>query len=237
MPEVSTTIRSKPATLHAAMASGSALETSMPASRVAIEPRDEAREGSLVAALERGEISRQFLGEVDVAGRDDLVDHALQAQPLAVLGREDARDAVFLQVIDLRGNDHAAAAAKNLDVGASALAQKIQHVLEELDVAALIRRDRDAVRVFLQRGRDDVLDRSVMAEVDHLAAGRLEDPAHDVDRRVVAVEQARRGDEAHLMGGLGDRRLFGGGDVVHRRLSGAASTPGREEKLTPEPRA
>ena len=37
MPEVSTTTRSKPATLHAAIASGSALDTSVAASGVAIE--------------------------------------------------------------------------------------------------------------------------------------------------------------------------------------------------------
>ena len=37
MPEVSMTIRSKPATLHAAIASGSACDTSQPASRVASE--------------------------------------------------------------------------------------------------------------------------------------------------------------------------------------------------------
>ena len=34
-----------------------------------------------------------------------------------------------------------------------------------------------------------------MAEVDHLGALGLEDPPHDVDRRVVAVEQAGGGDE------------------------------------------
>ena len=180
------------------------------------ESRDEAREGSLVAGLERAQIFRQFLSEVDVAGRDDLVDHPLQAQPLAVLGREDARNAVFLQLVDLGRDDHPAAAAEDSDVGSSALAQKIQHVFEELDVAALIRRDGDAVRVLLQRGRDDVLDRAVVAEMDHLAAGRLEDAAHDIDRRVVAVEQARGGDKAHLVGGPGDRRFFGDGDVVHR---------------------
>jgi hypothetical protein len=37
MPEVSTTIRSKPATLQAAITSGSALEISLPVSRVASE--------------------------------------------------------------------------------------------------------------------------------------------------------------------------------------------------------
>ena len=37
MPDVSTMTRSKPATLHAAMTSGSAFDTSLPASRVASE--------------------------------------------------------------------------------------------------------------------------------------------------------------------------------------------------------
>ena len=111
-------------------------------------------------------------------------------------------DAVVVQLLDLGRHDHAAAAAEHLDVAAAALAQQVDHVLEELDVAALVRRDRDAVRVFLQRAVDDLLDRAVVAEVDHLAAGRLQDAAHDVDRRVVAVEQARRRDEAHLVDGL-----------------------------------
>ncbi len=51
--------------------------------------------------------------------------------------------------------------------------------------------------------------------MDHLAARRLQDAPHDVDRRVVAVEQARRGDEADLVRRLVDQRLFGDGEVVH----------------------
>jgi len=34
--------------------------------------------------------------------------------------------------------------------------------------------------------------------VDHFGARGLQDAPHDVDRRVVAVEQARRGDERIL---------------------------------------
>ncbi len=118
------------------------------------------------------------------------------------------------------GHDHAAAAAEHLDVRAAALAQQVEHVLEELDVAALVGRDRDAVRVFLQRAVDDLVDRAVVAEVDHLAARRLQDAPHDVDRRVVAVEQARRGDEADLVRRLVDQRLLGDGDVVHHCSGG-----------------
>ncbi len=65
--------------------------------------------------------------------------------------------------------------------------------------------------VLLQRGAHHVLDRAVVAEVDHLRALRLDDPPHDVDRRVVAIEQAGRGDETQW----GGFRLRGaGGDVL-----------------------
>ena len=47
------------------------------------------------------------------------------------------------------------------------------------------------------RGVDDSVDGAVVAEVDHLGALRLEQPPDDVDRGVVAVEEAGRGDEAY----------------------------------------
>jgi hypothetical protein len=108
---------------------------------------------------------------------------------LPVLRGEDPRHAVVLKLLDLGGHDHPATAAEDLDVGTPALAQEVEHVLEEFDVSALIGRYRDAVRVFLQRAVDDFLDRAVVPEMDHLAAGRLQDAAHDVDRCVVPVEQ------------------------------------------------
>ena len=121
-------------------------------------------------------------------------------EPLAVLGGED-RDAAAAQPLDLLGHDHAAAPAVHLDVGGAALGQELDEVLEVLHVAALVRRHRDALGVLLQDRVDDLLDRAVVPEVDHLGALRLQDPPHDVDRRVVAVEQARGGDEADRVGG------------------------------------
>ena len=50
-------------------------------------------------------------------------------------------------------------------------------------------------------GGDDLVDRAVVAEVDHLGALALEDPPHDVDGGVVAVEQAGGGDEPHRVDG------------------------------------
>ncbi len=124
-----------------------------------------------------------------------------------------------MQFVDLVGDDHAATATEDLDVRAAPLAQQVEHVLEELDVTALVRRDGDAVRVLLQRASDDFLDRAIVTEVDHLATGRLQDAAHDVDRRVMTVEQAGGGDEPDLVLRLDDRRLFRDRDVVHERLS------------------
>ena len=50
--------------------------------------------------------------------------------------------------------------------------------------------------VLLEGRVHDLLDRAVVTEVDHLAALAHEDAPHDVDRRVVTVEQGGRGDEA-----------------------------------------
>ena len=58
------------------------------------------------------------------------------------------------------------------------------------------------MNVFLNRGSGDGIDAAVMAEVDDLAALRLKDAPHDVDRGVVAVEQAGGGDESHRIAGL-----------------------------------
>ena len=57
--------------------------------------------------------------------------------------------------------------------------------------------------VLLDGCDDDLLHRAVVPEMHDLGPGGLEDPAHDVDRGVVPVEQARRGDETNPGGGLG----------------------------------
>ena len=104
--------------------------------------------------------------------------------------------------------------------------EQVDHVLEVLDVAALVGADGDALHVFLQRGGDDFVDAAVVAQVDHFGAHALQDAPHDVDRRVVAVEQARGGDEAHLVGGavVGERLEFGG-QVGHGCLRPGRTRP------------
>ena len=144
---------------------------------------------------------RAGLPQVVVAVGDHAVDHPDQAHPLPVLGREDG-DPRVAQALDLVAHDHATTTAHDLDVPGAALAQRLHEVLEVLDVPALVRRHGDALHVLLERSVDDLGHGAVVPEVDHLAALALEDPPHDVDRRVVAVEQARGRDEADGVGGL-----------------------------------
>ena len=76
------------------------------------------------------------------------------------------------------------------------IAQGVTQVGEVLDVPALIGGDGHAVGILLDRGPDHIGDAAVVPEVDHLGALCLQDAPHDRDGCVVAVEEARRCDEA-----------------------------------------
>src|SRR5690606_29968278 len=122
------------------------------------------------------------------AGADDhILNHLHQPHLHPVLRVIDPLDAVLLQLGDLLPRDGPAAAGEDADVAGVVLAQHVDHVLHVLDVPALVGRQRDGVRVLLQRRPHHVLHRPVVPQVDHLRALRLDQPAHDVDGRVVAV--------------------------------------------------
>ena len=199
------------------------------------------------AALDRREQSRQ----VDVAARvrshahaelrfgrgpalcvrplDDVVDHRRQAHLQAVVGVVDPLDAVCLEFRDLLRRDRAAAAAEDENVFPALFRQPVHHVAEELDVAALVGTDRDRVGVLLHSGPHDLVDAAVVPQVDHLGPAVLDHPPHDVDRRVVAVEERRRGHEpqrAGILGGPDPRILFGcGHGPICKRRTSARSLP------------
>ena len=167
-----------------------------------------------------------------VALGDDRVHHPRQPEPLAVLGREDAH-AAFRERRDLVGHDHAAATAVDADVARALLGEPVGEVREVLDVAALVRRHRDRRGVFLHDRLHDVVDAAVVPEVDDLGALRLEDAPHDVDRGVVAVEEAGRGDDAHRVRGdvqllldhgrtpsIPDRALYARSGIRNAQLDG-----------------
>ena len=93
----------------------------------------------------------------------------------------DPADAVFMQLSYLVRDDNATTAAKDPDIGSAALAQHIDHVLEEFGVAALIGADRDALGIFFDCRIDNFPHRPVVAEVNDFRTGCLKDAAHDVD--------------------------------------------------------
>ena len=163
-------------------------------------------------ALQRGDVLGRVRRQVVVGAHQHLADHAGQAHALAVFGAVDARHAIGLQRADLVRHDDPAATAEDLDVAAAQRAQPVHHVLEVLGVAALVAADRDALHVLLQRGRDHLVHRAVVAQVDDLGAHALQQPPHDVDGRVVAVEQAGGGDKTHLVrrAVVGEGLGFGG---------------------------
>src|SRR5690348_16519282 len=172
-------------------------------------------DADLVVDVGRGVAGRLALGEARLAAllraADHVLDHLHQAQLHAVVGVVDALHAVGFQLPDLFRGDGAAATAEHADMAGALLLEHVDHVLEVLDVAALVGRHGDRVGILLQRGAHHVLDRAVVAEVDHLRALGLDDPPHDVDRCVVAIEQAGRGDEPQW-GGF--RLRDAGGDVL-----------------------
>ena len=69
-------------------------------------------------------------------------------------------------------------------------------------MAALVRADGNALHVFLQRGCDHFIYRTVVTQMDHFGTHALQDAAHDIDGCVVPVKQTGRGDKAHFVGRL-----------------------------------
>ena len=128
----------------------------LPAEPALLDAGDRPGDGDPVAAdhVVRGDLA--LVPEVEVEVLDDLLIIPGQAEPLAVLGGED-RDAAPAQPLDLVVHDDAAATADDVDVVGAALLEGLHEVLEVLDVAALVGRDRDALDVLLDRRVHDLL--------------------------------------------------------------------------------
>jgi hypothetical protein len=112
-------------------------------------------------------------------------------------GEKIRTPAAASQALDLLRHDDAAAPAEYPDLSRPGLRKQLGQVLEVLQVAALVRADGHALGVLVEYRVDDLAHGPVVAEVNNLGPLGLHDPPHDVDRRVVPVEQRRRGDEPH----------------------------------------
>ena len=164
--------------------------------------------GSDGAAFEHGPGHRAHAPE-------HVLDHAVEAEFLAVVRRVDLLDAVGLEFLDLVRRDGTAATDHHPDVRGARGLQHVHHVAEILVVPALVAADRDAVGVFLDRSPHDVGDAAVVAEVHDLGAVALQDPADDVDGGIVAVKQGGRAHEAQGAAG-GGRFVDPFGRATHR---------------------
>jgi hypothetical protein len=215
---------------------------------VVLGQRNEARQRARIALRQCRQQRRQVarrrrLAHREVALAHHFVDHALQAHGAPIVGREHARDAVRVQLRDLRRQDGAAASGEDQDAPPRG-GNQVVHVLQELEVSALVAGQGDALGILLDGAVDDLAHRAVVAEVDDFGSRGLQQPPHDVDRGVVAVEQRGRRHQAHVMDGAvrfaagyggGKRRrghrdlpvVVGGAvaprDVSWRNLSQAAS--------------
>ncbi len=141
-----------------------------------------------------------------VALGDEGVDHGCQPEGLAVLGRKDPGHPVGLQLGYLGRDDGPSPASVDPYPGATLRPQPVDEVLEVLDVASLVRADGDALGVLLDGRRHDLVHRTVVSEMDHLGPLGLQQPAHDVDGGIVAVEQAGGGHETDRAGRNVERR-------------------------------
>ncbi len=128
-----------------------------------------------------------------------VVDHSLESHRTTVIRMVNACDAISMQLFDLGKQYRSAAAAEDLDMWRSFFAEQVVHIFEVLDVSALVRRHGDRLRIFLDSGVDHFFYRAVVPEVNHFAAGRLDDAAHDVDRSVVSVEKRSRRNDADII--------------------------------------
>jgi hypothetical protein len=156
----------------------------------AFEQRDGARDGAMIAGRrDRG--GRPARGLPPADAREHILDHAGEPETATVLRRVDLGHPVAFERGDFVGRDRAAAADDDADVVGAELAQHVDHVAEILVVPALVTADRDGVGILGDGGAHDVGDAAVVAEMHHLRATGLQQPADHVDGGVVAVEKGR----------------------------------------------
>ena len=70
----------------------------------------------------------------------------------------------------------------------AAITEHVIDVFKIFIVAALVRRQRDALNIFLYRSIHDFFCASVVSEMDDFCTGALHDPPHDIDGGIVAVK-------------------------------------------------
>ncbi len=186
---------------------------------------NQARHHQLLVWGERVHLTIDVLDGGVIALAHHEFNHAVKTHLPAVFRAENAVDAIGVQFGDFLGHDYATAPAVNPDARGALLPEQILHVLEELDVPALVTRDGNALGVFLDRGIHDLFGAAVVAEMNHLCAVRLQQAPHDVDGSVMAVKQRRCGDKADFVARFVKRLAHGTCAVQQFNLRAGARAP------------
>jgi hypothetical protein len=81
-------------------------------------------------------------------------------------------------------------------------------------MTTLIGRNRYSLSIFLDGTVYNLLHGAVVTQMDHLTAGRLYDPSHDVDRCIVSIEKGRSSYDSDVI--FGFIYLYSLGHVVSK---------------------
>ena len=160
------------------------------------------------------QLSRRKARQIKITLHHAFADHAHQPHALPIFRAKNPH-ALRGQFANLRRHDHAAAAAKHLDMRTAALLQELRHVFEILDMPALIAAHANALHILLQRSGNHIIDRAVVPQMNHLAAKALQDAPHDVDAGIMAIKQRGRRHKAHFV----FRAVFRQGFVISGQFS------------------
>jgi hypothetical protein len=76
------------------------------------------------------------------------------------------------------------------------LPELIHHVPEILDMPALVGRDCNGISIFLNGCTNNIQYAAVVTQMDYFSALSLDQAPHDVDRRIMAIEQRGSGNES-----------------------------------------
>src|SRR5665213_1327909 len=126
----------------------------------------------------------------------DEFDHLLQRRSR----KKNAAHAFFAHDGFIVAGDRPAAAAKEADVGRAIVAQSIDHLGKEFDMAAVIAGDADCPYILLHRRPRDVASRTVIAEINHLDPVADEFQIDGAYGAVVAVANGNGGEETDWSG-------------------------------------
>ena len=143
-----------------------------------------------------------------------IVDHPLQAHGPTIIGGINTVDSVAVEFFDFDGKDGTTSASKKANVRASPVPQQVVEVLEKLQMPPLVGGDGNGLSVFLHGTVYNFGGRTVVTQVDDFSSAFLEDTAHNVDGRIVAVKKRGRGDNPDGVTGLIDGNFLHGCQIT-----------------------